>query len=163
MDRQTIDPDWEFTDRPLIEGVQIREMRSVPKRAGWLVEIFRAEWLPDNFLVDQVFPVTLFSGTVSAWHTHAETTDRLFASSGMAKVVLYDSRSRSPTFGLLNEFILGERRPGLLIVPPRVFHGVKNIGPDPLVLLNLVDRAYAYEDPDHWRVREDSPDIPYRF
>jgi glycosyltransferase involved in cell wall biosynthesis len=34
---------------------------------------------------------------------------------------------------------------------------------DASVLLNLVDNAYRYEDPDHWRLPPDSPQVPYRF
>jgi dTDP-4-dehydrorhamnose 3,5-epimerase len=27
----------------------------------------------------------------------------------------------------------------------------------------MVDRAYTYEDPDHWRLPPDTREIPYRF
>ncbi|HVR38279.1 MAG TPA: hypothetical protein VMU84_04235 [Thermoanaerobaculia bacterium] len=50
-----------------------------------------------------------------------------------------------------------------MIIPPRVWHGVQNIAPGVSIVLNLVDQAYRYEDPDHWRVPADSPEIPYRF
>jgi dTDP-4-dehydrorhamnose 3,5-epimerase len=51
----------------------------------------------------------------------------------------------------------------LLIIPPGVFHGVQNISSQPAVLLNLVDKAYQYEAPDHWRLPLDTDKIPYRF
>ena len=35
--------------------------------------------------------------------------------------------------------------------------------PEPAVLLNLVNRAYQYEDPDHWRLPLGTDKIPYRF
>ena len=38
-----------------------------------------------------------------------------------------------------------------------------NISPEPALLLNLVNRAYQYEDPDHWRLPLDTDKIPYRF
>ena len=91
------------------------------------------------------------------------TTDRLFVNRGLIKIVLYDAREASPTFGQINEFRLGNARPGLLIIPPKVWHGVQNIAQESSAILNLVDRAYAYEDPDHWRVDVNSPEIPYRF
>jgi dTDP-4-dehydrorhamnose 3,5-epimerase len=40
---------------------------------------------------------------------------------------------------------------------------VQNIGDGPAAVLNAVDRAYDYEDPDHWRLPADTPEIPYRF
>jgi dTDP-4-dehydrorhamnose 3,5-epimerase len=30
-------------------------------------------------------------------------------------------------------------------------------------VINIVDRAYDYHDPDHWRVPDDSPHIPFSF
>jgi dTDP-4-dehydrorhamnose 3,5-epimerase-like enzyme len=40
---------------------------------------------------------------VSAWHTHEFTADRLFVNMGRIKVVLYDDRADSPTYGLKNQ------------------------------------------------------------
>jgi hypothetical protein len=55
------------------------------------------------------------------------------------------------------------QRPTLVVVPPGVFHGVKALGSQPAMLINMVDQAYAYDDPDHWRLPEDAREIPYRF
>jgi dTDP-4-dehydrorhamnose 3,5-epimerase len=44
-----------------------------------------------------------------------------------------------------------------------VWHGIQNLRQSPAVVLNLVDQAYSYEDPDHWRLPWDSPQIPFRF
>jgi dTDP-4-dehydrorhamnose 3,5-epimerase len=43
-----------------------------------------------------------------------------------------------------------------------VWHGVQNVHPGPGSLLNLVDRAYRYERPDHWRP-PNTDAIPYRL
>lgn len=161
-DRQTITPRWVPSAQTLIDGVEVHEVLNVPKSNGYLTEIFRAEWL-GNPAIDQVFQVVLEPGALSAWHTHAMTTDRLFISSGIVRIALYDGREGSPTHGLVNEFRFGTIRPALLVVPPRVWHGVENIGSSHAFVLNLVDRAYDYEDPDHWRVPADSDQIPFRF
>jgi len=113
--------------------------------------------------VDQVFQVTLEPGAVSAWHAHRLTTDRIFVNAGMVTVALYDGREDSSTFGRVNEFRAGALRPMLLVIPPRVWHGVHNAGASPASLINVVDRAYAYDDPDHWALPWDSDRIPYRF
>jgi dTDP-4-dehydrorhamnose 3,5-epimerase len=105
----------------------------------------------------------MFPGAISAWHTHAITTDRLFVAAGVAHIVLYDAREDSPTKGLINEFRYGEHRQALVSVPPGVWHGVRNFGPSNAVLLNLVDVAYQYDDPDHWRLPIDTDKIPFKF
>jgi dTDP-4-dehydrorhamnose 3,5-epimerase len=162
-DPQTITGDWTRTDVTPIDGVRVREVKNVPKSSGALTEIYRADWQLDDKPVAQVFQVILLPGQVSAWHAHAHTTDRLFVSGGVVQIVLFDKRAESPTFGLVNEFRFGDIRPALIVIPPRVWHGVRNIGSNPAVIVNLVDQAYRYEAPDHWRVPADSAEVPFSF
>lgn len=162
-DEQSITADWELTNQPLIAGVSVKNVKHVPKENGFLVEFFRDEWKLDPGIVAQVFQVTLFGGKISAWHAHELTTDRLFVSDGLMKVVLFDAREGSPTRGAFNEFRVGRPRPVLIVVPPKVWHGVQNIGTADASIVNLTDRAYRYEDPDHWRLPPDAEEIPYSF
>jgi dTDP-4-dehydrorhamnose 3,5-epimerase len=161
-DRQSITSDWV----PLIktiDGVRIREVKNVPKSNGVLTEVFRTDWGLDEGIVQQVFQTTMVPGGLSAWHVHMLSTDRLFVSQGLLKIVLFDARESSPSRGCVNEFCFGTQRPALVVVPPGVWHGVQNISGEPALLLNLVDRAYRYEDPDHWRLPPATPQIPYSF
>jgi dTDP-4-dehydrorhamnose 3,5-epimerase len=160
---QTVTADWQRTDQRPIHGVVLKEMRAVATSYGWLTEIWRADWALDAAGVDQIFQAVVEPGSVNAWHAHASTTDRLFVAHGRLDVVLYDSRQDSPTYGEINEFGIGTGRPALLVVPPRVWHGVRNPTRAIAVLLNAVDRAYAYAGPDHWGLPPDTNQIPYRF
>lgn len=162
-DSQSVTADWALADPAYIDGVRYMDIRSVPKEGGWVTEVFRTSWQMGAPEVDQIFTTTLFRGAVSAWHAHKYTADRLFAASGMVKVVLYDATVGSPTHGMVNTFRIGVARPGLVVIPPGIWHGVQVIGDDPAVLVNAVDRAYDYEDPDHWRLPWDTDQIPHRF
>ena len=162
-DQQSVTSDWNFL-QDAIEGVRVREMKNLVKSGGdILCEVFRRDWMLDDGDVDQVFQSVMNPGSISAWHVHHFTTDRLFTSHGVLQIVLFDGREGSTTYGRINEFRFGAVRPALLIIPPGVFHGVRNISPEPALLLNLVNRAYRYEDPDHWRLPLDTDKIPYRF
>lgn len=162
-DPQLVDADWQPTDLQRIEGVQIRAITNILGDRSRLTEIWRQDWRLDDRPVEQVFQSVLEPGALSAWHAHATTLDRLFCAYGRIKVVLYDARVDSPTQGHLIELRLGEERPLLVTVPAGVWHGVQCLGSRTAILVNLVDRAYAYEDPDHWRLPADCTDIPYRF
>jgi dTDP-4-dehydrorhamnose 3,5-epimerase len=162
-DAQTITARWTPARLTLIDGVEIVEVRNVPKAQGQLTEVFRQDWTTAPLTVDQVFQVVMNPGGLSAWHAHELTTDRLFVTHGLVRIALYDGREDSATRGLVNEFKFGAIRPALVTIPPRVWHGVQNIGTGPAAVLNLVDRAYDYERPDHWRVPHDSPEIPFRW
>ncbi len=162
-DSQTVSAQWDPQGQVLIDGVRVHEVRHVPKATGRLTEIYRRDWLTDVDAVDQVFQVVMLAGRISAWHAHERTRDRLFVSEGSARIVLYDARPDSPTRGALNQFLFGEHRPALLVIPARVWHGVQNVGSTPACILNVVDRAYDYASPDHWRVPADSPHVPFTF
>lgn len=135
----------------------------MPKGRGHLTEIYRADWGLDAGVVGQVFQVWLGTGEISAWHVHRRALDRLFVNHGLIRIVLYDARAKSPSFRRLNVLCFGTPRPALVTVPPGVWHGLQNVSGEPSAVLNLVDRAYSYDDPDHWRLPPDTRRIPYRF
>ncbi len=162
-DRQNITADWLSLEQ-LIDGVKVREVKNVCKRQGGvLTEVFRSDWSLDDGIVDQIFQNMLAPGEVSGWHAHQLTTDRIFVNYGRLRIGLYDARSASTTFGKYNEMHFGTDRPALVLIPPGVWHAVQNNTSEPAALLNAVDRAYRYEDPDHWRLPIDTPQIPVRF
>lgn len=161
-DAQSVTADWEPLQPP-IAGVVVREVRNVMKDNGYLTEIWREDWQLDALDVAQVFQVVLQPAAISAWHVHQHATDRLFANHGQLKIVLFDARAGSPTERRINVFRCGTARPMLIVVPPGVWHGVQNVGAIPASLVNLPDRAYAYEAPDHWRLPSDTAQVPYSF
>ncbi len=162
-DRQSITRDWQIVNQTPIEGVVIKQVTSVPTNYGHLTEIFRADWKLDEFGVDQVFQSVLEPGGISAWHAHAITTDRLFISHGQMRIVLFDSRPESPSYGVINHYRFGTVRPAMVVIPPQVWHGVQNIHHNSSTLINVVDKAYNYEQPDHYRLPVDSSEIPFSF
>lgn len=162
-DPQLVDPDWETHNQPRIDGVVIKPVKHVVTNNGYLTEIFRTDWDLPGARVDQIFTRVLDPASVSAWHCHAVTTDRLFCVSGRLLIVLYDGRAGSPSSKTLLQVRVGTERPCLVVVPCGVWHGVKNIGSQPAILLNAVDEAYAYDAPDHWRIPRNDPQIPFDF
>jgi dTDP-4-dehydrorhamnose 3,5-epimerase len=161
-DRQSVTADWQPLQE-LIDGVVVKEVKHVVKDNGYLTEIWREDWKLAPTHVGQVFQALLEPGGISAWHVHRSATDRLFANHGLVKVVLYDARPESATRGKVNVLRCGTVRPLLVVVPPGVWHGVQNLGAAPALLLNLPDRPYRYDAPDHWRLPPDTDRIPYSF
>jgi len=132
----------------LVAGVQFRPTRPVPHEDGHVTEVARTSWEALGDPIVQVHITTTFPGRVRAWGLHPLGTDRLFVVSGLVKLAVFDGRSDSPTFGRHCEFVVSEKNPGLLIVPPRLYHGWKNIGTAEAVIINMPSRMYQYEEPD---------------
>ena len=160
-DPQLVRSDWSVVEADEIQGVVAFQVANVLSRNGYLTEIWRPDWQLDQLGAGQVFQRALDPGSASGWHVHAHTTDRLFCGFGRMLVALYDARPDSPTSGNVMDIRLGAERPAIIVIPPGVFHGVRNIGDGPCLMINVVDVAYSYTDPDHYRVALDTPDIPY--
>jgi dTDP-4-dehydrorhamnose 3,5-epimerase len=160
LDGQSVDDAWNIVGIPDIDGVVAKEIRPVPLGSGCLTEIWRSDWGLDPHGIGQVFQRLIDPGVVTGWHAHARTTDRLFCAAGRVRLSLYDSRKSSPTAGTVWQRVFGQERPLLVVIPPGVWHGVTALGATPALVLNLVDRGYAYDAPDHERLPPDTPHIP---
>jgi dTDP-4-dehydrorhamnose 3,5-epimerase len=159
---QTVTSESERVDQ-LIDGVRTRDAVTHPDERGTLCEIYNPAWgLSDEPLV-YVYQVTIRPGQVKCFVLHRTYGDRLFFSLGTAKVVLYDDREGSPTRGMLNELHFGEHNRALLVIPPGVWHALKNVGSTDVVFVNCPTKPYNHEDPDKWTLPKDSDQIPYRF
>ncbi|MEY2540651.1 MAG: dTDP-4-dehydrorhamnose 3,5-epimerase [Verrucomicrobiota bacterium] len=164
--KSAVDAKGQLT-RLSIGGVNFRPTRPVPHEDGHVTEVARASWEILGGPVVQVHTTTTFPGRVRAWGLHQLSTDRLFVVTGLVKMVVFDGRNDSPSVGQLNEFTVSEKNPGLLIIPPNLYHGWKNIGTTEAIIINMPDRMYNYEAPDALDLPWDSEAaarlIPYKW
>jgi dTDP-4-dehydrorhamnose 3,5-epimerase len=144
----------------LIDGVQVKKLNVIADERGRLAEILRSdEAIFAKF--GQVYFTTAYPGVTKAWHYHKLQTDYFSAIKGMVKLVLYDSRQDSPTYKLINEFIIGIHNPQLVSIPPMVYHGFKAISDDEAIMINIPTELYNHNQPDEYRIDAHSSDIPY--
>ncbi len=150
-----------------IDGLRFRPTRPVPHEDGTVAEVARAAWPEIDLPVLQVHITTTLPGRTRAWGLHQESTDRLFVVHGLVSIVVYDGRMESPTYRSVNEFRVSERNPGLLVIPPNLFHGWKNIGVDEAYIINMPSSQYAHDAPDALDLPYESPEaetiVPFRW
>ena len=161
-DKQLVTKDWQKIEEQ-IDGVAVREVLHVPRDHGVITEMFRPEWDPTGLPIVHIYQSRLFPGAIGAWSCHARTIDRLFVNQGHLKVVLYDGREESKSFGRVVELYAGDARPCFAVIPSGVWHGLQNLGASDALIVNCPTAAYDYEDPDHYRLPYDSPEIPYTW
>ncbi|HZP18864.1 MAG TPA: dTDP-4-dehydrorhamnose 3,5-epimerase family protein [Bauldia sp.] len=151
----------------LIHDVVFRPTRPVPHEDGHVAEVARAAWPEVGGPVVQVHTTTTFPGRIRAWGLHQRSTDRLFVVSGLVRIVVFDGRLDSPTKGRINEFTVSEKNPGLLVIPPNLYHGWKNIGTSEAIIINMPSVMYNHEAPDALDLPYESEAapriVPYRF
>jgi dTDP-4-dehydrorhamnose 3,5-epimerase len=151
----------------LIEGVRYRFARPVTHDHGHLTEVFRTSWGLTDAPIVQVNATTTFPGRVRAWGLHLRTIDRLFVLSGAVRIVCYDARIASPTFGRINELFFSERTQGLVVIPFGIYHGWKNVGDTECVIVSMPSQLYDHDGPDRYELPWDDPAaadvIPYQW
>jgi dTDP-4-dehydrorhamnose 3,5-epimerase len=79
------------------------------------------------------------------------------------KVVLYDARTASETYGRLNVFHFGDHDRVVLKIPSGVYHAIKNVGDREGAMVNMPSLPYQHDDPDKYRLPLDNDVIPYRL
>ena len=137
-----------FARRP-IDGVQFRPTRPVVHDDGTLAEIARTDWPEIDQPIVHVHVTTTEPGRIRGWGLHQHSTDRLFVVRGLVSIVVFDGRRLSPTYGQVNEFKVSERNPGLLVIPPDLYHGWKVIGTEEAFIINMPTAPTATTSPTH--------------
>lgn len=144
----------------MIDGVKVKKLKVIPDERGRLMEILRVDdEMFEKF--GQVYMTTAYAGVVKGWHYHKKQSDNMAVVKGMMKIVLYDGRKDSPTFGEVNEFFAGDHNPVLIHIPPYVFHGFKCISAEDAMVINTPTEVYRYAEPDEFRIHPHDNDIPY--
>jgi dTDP-4-dehydrorhamnose 3,5-epimerase len=159
-DTQTVSSGGASTRPPSIAGVHVHQLGNVMTRSGWLTEVFRTDWPGVGTPVHQVTWAHMNPGAVTDWHAHSKQTDRIVGVSGNIKLALWDGRDVSPTKGATQIVRIGAARPVMVIVPPEVWHGLRNESGSAAGYINIVDQLYDYEDPDNWRLAARASEIP---
>jgi dTDP-4-dehydrorhamnose 3,5-epimerase len=127
-----------------IEGVVVRDLTENRDQRGSLIETFRSDHLPEGIMPAMSYVSFTEPLTARGPHEHLEQTDLFaFTGPGMFEIRLWDNRKNSPTFGSRMSLTAGEGNPVLVIVPPGVVHGYRNISPaEKGMVLNFPDRLY---------------------
>lgn len=92
-----------------------------------------------------------YPGVIKAWHRHAKQTDFWMCLLGHLKVGVHDQDS-----GRSWSLVIGEKRPGTVVIPPPLWHGAATVGPTPAGLLYYVTHVYDPSQPDEERKAHDA-------
>ena len=127
----------------MIEGVCIQERFWYNDQRGSLTELVRADD-PEMMVAPfgQVYVTTLYPGVVKAWHLHQRQWDRMIGLVGRTLLGLVDQRPDSPTCGEKMSVVLGDRNHVCVRIPPGIYHGLKNIGTEESMVINVVSQPY---------------------
>lgn len=148
---------------PLIHGVELERFTGFHDNRGSMIptlDVRKAFWREP---VIYAYLVTVRPGTIKGWGMHKVQTDRYSVLRGQVRVVLFDGREDSPDKGSFCEIWFTDECPGLLRIPPGVWHADQNWGSTEALIMNYPTHAYNPADPDKYRIDPHSGIIPFKW
>lgn len=137
----------------LIKDVILHPLKINKDISGLLVETLRTDW-SGIYGKGREFAMQYYSVTDSGiardeniWHYHKMQEDRFLVVQGSIVVAVADSRTESPTNGLLNLFHMeAYTDPYILLIPKETLHGFMVVSKTPAILLNFPTKLYNPKD-----------------
>ena len=153
-----------------VQDVIVRRLQRYDDSRGWLIELFRSDDLPAEFLPVMAYISSTRPGIARGPHEHVDQAD-LFCFLGPSNFQLrmWDNRADSPTYRKVMTLVAGEDNPQVVIVPKGVVHAYQNIGDKDGIVINCPNRLYRgdqrhdvideirHEDDPHTIFRMDDP------
>tara|TARA_B100001057_G_scaffold184276_1_gene185008 strand:+ start:21809 stop:22267 length:459 start_codon:yes stop_codon:yes gene_type:complete len=147
--------------KDLIEGIKVIPLTQINDKRGAVFHVLKRT---DSHF--KKFGEAYFSkinhGVIKGWKFHKRMTQNFSVPFGKLKLVLFDSRQNSKTFGTINEFFLDSKENyNLLQIPPKVWYSFKCISDESCLLLNIADIPHKPEE----SINEDinSTNIKYKW
>lgn len=111
----------------MIEGVRVHPLRQIPDERGKIMHMLRCDD-PHFEAFGEIYFSTVYPGVIKGWHIHTHMILNYACILGAVKLVLYDEREGSPSYGHVQELFIGEANYVLVRVPPGVWNGFKGVG-----------------------------------
>jgi dTDP-4-dehydrorhamnose 3,5-epimerase len=144
-----------------IEGVTLIRLSGHHDARGTLIPVIDVR---QPFWIEPIvysYAITIRPGRIKGWGMHRLQTDRYYVSRGCIRVVLFDGREDSPSCGRFAEIYFTDASPGLLSIPPGVWHADQNWGDSEAQILNFPTHPYNPAAPDKYRIDPHSGVIPF--
>ena len=129
----------------MIEGVKIIPLKKIPDERGMILHMLRTTD-PHFEKFGEVYFSVAYPGVIKGWHLHTKQTQFYAVISGMIKLVMYDERKDSKTYGELMEIFTGEDNYQLIRIPVGVVNGYKTIGVKPAIVANCATEPHEQNE-----------------
>jgi dTDP-4-dehydrorhamnose 3,5-epimerase len=126
-----------------VAGVIWKPLHRHHDARGWLCELFRADEVPAEYHPVMAYVSATEPGVCRGPHEHTDQADCFcFVGPSQFLLALWDNRPASTTYRAYQHAVVGQDNPMLVIIPPGVVHGYRNIGPETGWVINCPNRLY---------------------
>ncbi len=121
-----------------IEGIKISPLKIISDHRGSVMHMLRND--SENFdKFGEIYFSTIFKDRIKAWHLHKEATLNYVCVYGKVKLVLFDNRKASKSFGEYQEIFLSPENYFLITIPPNIWNGFKGLNNEHSIIANCLN------------------------
>ncbi len=143
-----------------IIGVKIYKKKVISDKRGKILHMLRKD--DKHFSkFGEIYFSYVFGNQVKAWHIHKKMTLNYVAAFGKIKLVLFDNRKKSKTFGVFQKIILSNKNHYLVSIPPNIWNGFQSANGKLAVLANCSD--IPHDPKEIKRLPYNDPEINYNW
>jgi dTDP-4-dehydrorhamnose 3,5-epimerase len=150
-----------------IDGVILRPLQKFADARGWLCEVFRHDEIPAEFHPVMAYISMTEPGIARGPHEHVDQADYFaFIGPSNFKLYLWDNRTGSKTYRVLQTTLVGQDHPAAVIIPKGVVHAYKNVGAVQGWVFNCPNQLYrgpGKKQPVDEIRHEDDPKTPFKL
>lgn len=119
----------------MIKGVSIKPLKIIPDNRGMIMHMLRSDD-PEFKKFGEIYFSCVYPGIVKGWHLHTKMILNYAVIFGKIKLVLFDQRKGSSTYGQLDEILTGGKKYELITIPTGVWNGFKGLGTKMSIVAN---------------------------
>ena len=144
----------------MINGVKIKPLKQISDDRGKVMHMLRND--SKGFKgFGEIYFSYIYPGAIKGWYIHKKMTLNYAVLWGNIKLVLYDSRLKSNTYGESQEIFTGVDNYCLITIPPLIWSGFTCIGNDSAIVANC--SSIPHDDKEIERLDPSNPKIPYSW
>ena len=141
-------------------GVEIIKKNVIADERGKILHMLKIND-KKNKKFGEIYFSYVYPKMIKAWHIHKKMTLNYVAAYGKIKLVLYDDREKSKTFGKIQEIFLSNDNHLLVSIPPLVWNGFSSADNNLAILANCSD--IPHDKTEILRLDYDDPKFPYNW
>ena len=121
----------------MIEGVKLTSLKIISDERGKVMHMLRSDSsIYQGF--GEIYFSTILKDKVKGWHLHKVSSLNYACIYGAVKLVLFDDRKNSKSFGKYEEIILSPKNYFLISIPAKIWNGFKGIEKEESIIANCL-------------------------
>ena len=142
----------------MIEGVKITNLKKIEDYRGSVLPMLRSDSKVFQSF-GEIYFSTIFNNSIKAWHLHKKAVLNYACIKGKVKLVLFDDRNESSSYGKYSEYILTPDNYFLITIPPFIWNGFKGLDKFESIVANCINLPHDENE----MVRKDHDDKYFKY